>query len=107
MRSSALFTATCLVLLAAGQATAEDKQMNEALDLVSGPPEQCLSLIRIERSEVVDDRNILFHMRNGDIYRNQLPYRCSGLSPGASCGLGHFYPVTEEQAEKLKEMAGS
>ncbi|WP_405220476.1 DUF6491 family protein [Lentisalinibacter sediminis] len=138
MRTTALFTATCVLLLAAGQATAEDKKMNESLDLVSGPPQQCLSLLRIERSEVVDDRNILFHMGNGDIYRNQLPYRCTGLSlhdtfmyrtslnqlchmdiitvmqsigfglsPGASCGLGHFYPVTEEQAEKLREMAGS
>lgn len=138
MRITGLFTATCLLVLTAGQAIAEDKKMNESLDLVSGPPEQCLSLIRIDRSEVVDDRNILFHMRNDDIYRNQLPYRCPGLSlhdtfmyrtslnqlchldiitvmqsigfglsPGASCGLGHFYPVTEEQAEKLEEMAGS
>jgi len=76
--------------------------------------------------------------KNGDLYRNQLPYRCPGLalhdtfmyrtslnqlchldiitvmdsigfglSPGASCGLGHFYPITEEQAEKLREMAGN
>jgi hypothetical protein len=25
-----------------------------------------------------------------------------GFSPGISCGLGKFYPVTEEQAEELK-----
>ena len=124
--------------LAAAPALAEDKKMNDSLDLAAGPPEQCLSLIRIDRSEVVDDRNILFHMQDGDIYRNQLPYRCPGLSlhdtfmyrtslnqlcnldiitvmdsigfglsPGASCGLGHFYPITEEQAEKLREMAGN
>lgn len=117
---------------------AEEKKKNESMDLAAGPPEQCLSLIRIDRSEVIDDRNIIFHMQNGDLYRNQLPYRCPGLalhdtfmyrtslnqlcnldiitvmdsigfglSPGASCGLGHFYPITEEQAGKLREMAGN
>ncbi len=124
--------------LAAMPALGEDKKMNDSLDLAAGPPEQCLSLIRIDRSEVIDDRNIIFHMQNGDLYRNQLPYRCPGLSlhdtfmyrtslnqlcnldiitvmdnigfglsPGASCGLGHFYPITEEQADKLREMAGN
>lgn len=29
-----------------------------------------------------------------------------GPSPGASCGLGHFYPITGEQAEQLRKMAG-
>jgi len=41
--------------------------------------EQCISLIRIDRTEVVDDRNILFYMKGGDIYRNELPHRCPGL----------------------------
>ena len=134
----AMAVAMAALGLAAAPAMAEDKKMNESLDLVAGPPEQCLSLIRIDRSEVIDDRNIIFHMQNDDLYRNQLPYRCPGLalhdtfmyrtslnqlchldiitvmdsigfglSPGASCGLGHFYPITEEQAEKLREMAGN
>jgi hypothetical protein len=41
--------------------------------------EQCVSLIRIDRTEVVDDRNVLFYMKNGDIYRNRLPNDCPGL----------------------------
>lgn len=41
--------------------------------------EHCVSLSRIERTEVVDDRNILFYMLGGDIYRNELPHRCPGL----------------------------
>lgn len=117
-------------------AAAEEKKMNAELGLVSGPPEQCVSLIRIDRTEVIDDQNILFHMRGGDIYRNHLPHRCPGLgfhesfmyrtslnqlcnvdiitvlndigfgfSPGPSCGLGLFYPVTEDDAEKLREKA--
>lgn len=115
---------------------AEQKVLNESLDLVSGPPEQCLRLSSIDHTDVIDDQNILFYMRGKEIYRNHLPYPCSGLriydtfmyrtslsqlcnvdiitvldnigfgfSPRNSCGLGLFYPVTEEDAKKLKEHA--
>jgi len=141
MQTARLTTITVILTalaLASVSGIAEEKNKNESMELAAGPPEQCLSLIRIDRSEVIDDRNIIFHMKNGDLYRNQLPYRCPGLalhdtfmyrtslnqlchldiitvmdsigfglSPGASCGLGHFYPITEEQAEKLREMAGN
>jgi len=141
MQTARLTTITVILTalaLAPVSGIAEEKKKNESMELAAGPPEQCLSLIRIDRSEVIDDRNIIFHMKNGDLYRNQLPYRCPGLalhdtfmyrtslnqlchldiitvmdsigfglSPGASCGLGHFYPITEEQAEKLREMAGN
>ncbi|HZX25326.1 MAG TPA: DUF6491 family protein [Woeseiaceae bacterium] len=141
MQTARLTTITVILAalaFAAVPGMAEEKKKNESMDLAAGPPEQCLSLIRIDRSEVIDDRNIIFHMQNGDLYRNQLPYRCPGLalhdtfmyrtslnqlcnldiitvmdsigfglSPGASCGLGHFYPITEEQAGKLREMAGN
>jgi hypothetical protein len=40
---------------------------------------QCISLARLDRTDVIDDRNILFYMRNDKIYLNQLPHRCSGL----------------------------
>jgi len=69
--------AVCLGL--AGPLAAEEKAMDKSLDLVSGPPEQCVSLSRIDHTEVVDNQNILFHMRGGKIYRNHLPYTCSGL----------------------------
>lgn len=41
--------------------------------------EHCVSLRRIDRTEVVDDRNILFHMRGGNVYLNNLPHKCPGL----------------------------
>lgn len=96
--------------------------------------ERCISLSRISRTEVLNDHNILFYMRGGQIYRNQLPHRCPGLrrqqpfmyrtslsqlcdldvvtvlhdhgfgfTPGASCGLGRFYPITKEEIKALKE----
>ncbi len=72
----------CLLALGLGLAAplaAEEKAMDESLDLVSGPPEQCISLIRIDHTDVIDNQNILFYMKGKDIYRNHLPYPCSGL----------------------------
>lgn len=83
----------------------------------------CIDLIRIDRSEVVDDQTILFHMKGGKIWKNTLPYKCPRLGfekafshktsinrlcsvdtitvldttariPGASCGLGKFEAYT-------------
>lgn len=96
--------------------------------------EECISLTRLASTDVVDDRNILFHMRDGRIYRNKLAHRCPGLrfeetfmyrtslgrlcdldritilhdvgfgfTHGPSCGLGEFYPVTEDEAKMLKK----
>lgn len=42
-------------------------------------PEHCISLTRIERTDVVDERTILFYMTGRAIYRNSLPLRCPGL----------------------------
>jgi len=130
---SACILGTGLALFA-GAAVADDAADNEDIGFVSGPPEKCVRLRSIDRTEVIDDWNVLFHMRGGDIYRNQLPNRCpglgfresfmyktslsqlcnvdiitvidqygSGIQRGASCGLGLFYPVTEDDVKALKE----
>ena len=39
----------------------------------------CISSIRIDHTEVVDDSNILFYMRDRHIYRTTLVDRCVGL----------------------------
>lgn len=41
--------------------------------------EHCISLNRIQSSTVIDDRRILFEMRGGDFYLNELPHKCPGL----------------------------
>lgn len=95
--------------------------------------EHCVSLMRIQRTDVLDDRSILFYMKGGQIYLNRLPHRCPGLrwerafmyrtslsklcdldiitvldnlgfgySPGVSCGLGMFFPISEGTAKALK-----
>lgn len=76
----------------------------------------CLALQRIDRTEILDDSTILFHMKGKTTYISQLPYRCHGLKfergfaystsianicgnvdtitvlrRGNSCALGPFY----------------
>ena len=40
----------------------------------------CIDLRRVRRTEVVDDKNILFHMNGNVVYHNILPRQCSGLA---------------------------
>ncbi len=42
-------------------------------------PEDCISLMRLDYSDVVDDRTILFFMTNKDVRLNTLPSACPGL----------------------------
>jgi len=42
-------------------------------------PVNCITANRIDRTEVIDKRTVLFYMRGGDIYRNQLAYDCPRL----------------------------
>jgi hypothetical protein len=85
----------------------------------SSPGTVCLNLREIQRTEVQDDRTILFHMRNGAIWQNRLRQICPMLktSPwtqvlhgadqvcsnqqfihviqtGDTCSLGAFTPVS-------------
>lgn len=88
---------------------------------VVGEPVSCIQTNTIRDTRVHDDRTIDFQMTNGRIYRNTLPYGCSGLGfeerfayetsigrlcstdtitvlrsggiNGPTCGLGEFVPV--------------
>ena len=44
-----------------------------------GAVRSCIALTSIARTEIVDDGTILFHMRNGDVYRNVLRHECPML----------------------------
>jgi hypothetical protein len=39
----------------------------------------CVDLMRIDHTQVVDEQNILFYMRNGSVYLNRLSHRAPGL----------------------------
>jgi hypothetical protein len=48
-------------------------------DLASGGPERCITLTRLDKTEIIDDRTIIFMMRGGAIYLNHLARECPGL----------------------------
>lgn len=63
------------LLLLAAAAAADDE--NDAA-LAEGA-RTCVPLQSISRTDVIDDRTILFYVRGGEIYVNRLPRRCPGL----------------------------
>ena len=87
----------------------------------ANPPNVCLNVTQIQRTEVPDDQTIIFHMRDGKIWRNRLRTVCPMLkiSPytqkvngdlvcsnsqfihvtltGNDCVLGEFSPVEPQR----------
>lgn len=63
---------------------AADSAADEAADAVADSfdrtPERCVRLSRLNRTEVLDEQTILFHMYGGVTYRNHLPEECRGLN---------------------------
>ena len=113
-----------------GEAAAEET-IGE-IEAFDREPVRCIIPSRIDRTEVIDEQTVVFHMRGRDAYVNRLPNACrslarekrfsydlrtnrlcsvdsitvlewwgTGLNRGMSCGLGEFYPITEEEAELL------
>ncbi len=65
--------APLLPLLAASSAAAQDE---EAFDRT---PRDCVVVQSIDKTDAVDDQNIIFYMRGNKAYRNHLPRKCPGL----------------------------
>ena len=42
-------------------------------------PQNCLILQLVDKTDVVDDQNILFTLRNDKVFRNTLPRKCPNL----------------------------
>lgn len=68
-----------LVALMGGQAFAQDEDWKDTpLDEREG--KLCISITRIDHSDVLDDYNIVFDMRGKAMYLNKLPNRCPSLA---------------------------
>ena len=131
--TTAILLGLCVAFPAFAQdgETAEEETIS-AFEAFDREPVRCILPSRIDRTEVIDEQTIVFHMRGRDAYVNRLAYRCprlarekrfsydvrtnrlcsvdtifvlerwgSGVSRGMPCGLGEFYPITEEEAELL------
>jgi hypothetical protein len=69
----------CLLAPLPLAAAMADEPANDPAD---DEPLKCISITRINRTEIIDTQTIAFHMRNGDIYVNRLDRACRGLTPG-------------------------
>lgn len=69
----------CLAMLGTTLGSSASAQDDEVASAHMDDAEHCVNLKFIERTDVVDDRNILFYMRTGIVYRNALPHTCPGL----------------------------
>lgn len=129
-RAAVITAAACYALPVLAQNGADDDRA--ALDRT---PQACILASRIDRTEVIDDNTIIFHMRSrGEAYANYLPLRCPNLGrekrftyerrtaqlcddttitvielnnfgPGFTCRLGQFHPITEAEVEEIRLVA--
>jgi hypothetical protein len=58
----------------------------------------CLSSLHIQRTEVPDDRTILFYMRDHSVWKNTLVQKCPGLSLDSR---GFTYEPTDPGADSI------
>lgn len=65
--------------LAAVQAGEKASKDDKYIIKTVGEPKSCIIRSNIRSTDVIDNQTIDFKMRNGDIYRNKLPSKCSGL----------------------------
>lgn len=119
-----ILATTTALLLGASLAQAAEPAAAPAPKAEAPKTVDCLDLIQIDRTQVLDDQTILFHMKNRKIWKNTLPYRCpqlgfekafkyktsigricnvdmitvlhtgGGIMEGATCGLGTFEAYT-------------
>jgi hypothetical protein len=71
------FAVVLALLLTAGAPAQEGKDEEDGGE--AGVAQACLDHPTIRRTRIINDRNIAFFMRNGDIYLNQLPRQCPSL----------------------------
>src|SRR5262249_12096026 len=102
-----------------------------AQDDTASVAQRCIYVDRLDQTRVVDERSILFFMRDHSVLQNVLPKACVGLrksdplaydvvnnklcandlvrqvvsagvySRGAVCPLGMFVPIGQDEVERL------
>ncbi|MCS6987472.1 MAG: DUF6491 family protein [Sphingomonadaceae bacterium] len=127
MRTWGVLLAVALVACATAErprnAPAERLAADKASRVPAGEPVECLPVAQIRETRVLDDQTIDFFLRDGRVFRSELPQRCpqlgfersfgyntsipqlcrvdlitviqttGGPQTGATCGLGPFTPL--------------
>ena len=69
----------CALAQTAPQGEERAADAEEAAQDIDRSGQRCISTLRIRRTEIVDERTVLFHMNGGRVYRNYLSYDCPSL----------------------------
>lgn len=80
MMGTKLTFVTVLVLALAGCSQDSENVANRSVWVPDGPPVNCISISQLRTTRVIDDQTIEFEMTGRRMFRNNLPFRCSGLS---------------------------
>ncbi len=70
--------ALLVAVAGAGTSIAQDENDRQR-DEQDGDAIHCVRVQGIQRIDIVDSDTLVFRMRNGKVYRNDLPYNCPGL----------------------------
>ena len=57
----------------------DDAEEAAVIDDIDREPVRCITANRIARTEIINDRTIVFYMRGRDVYVNELSQRCPRL----------------------------
>lgn len=68
----------------AGCTTGGESPADTTAWVAKGDPVTCISRSRIRSVRVIDDQTIDFELNSRQRYRNELPFRCSGLGSGST-----------------------
>lgn len=83
--AAALSLAACAAYAGASRQDAVSDAERRALEgKVIGEPQSCVTIRDIEDTDAITDRVVLFHMKNGRTYRNDLPNSCKKLTRDGS-----------------------
>lgn len=69
--------------LAACAGSGDEVARQQTAWVADGEPANCISRSQIRSIQVIDDRTIDFEMSGRRTYRNELPFRCFGLTVGS------------------------
>jgi len=80
MRFPTTIILASVLTVGGGALAAEKSAKDDQYEIKTvGEPQSCIRRSSIRSTDVIDDQTIDFRMNNGDIYRNTLPNKCSGL----------------------------
>lgn len=71
---------TAFLVLSLGLFTMPATMAQDEEPIVDENVQRCINLRRVRSTDVIDDRNILFYMRGGEVFHNILPRTCNGLA---------------------------